>query len=230
MTGNNNALGKLDNRFVKDIREGIVYRCMFTAIEGYRLMKKAKEYKCAWEEESLTANLIKHMKDSRYCKKWKLDISPEYPIHTPDISNGTRKPKEASRVDMRVVSWSYPEKMEYCFEAKNLAEHDWFKPEGSKVRSSFLRGRYIAKGIDHFVKETYPLGGLLGYVLEGSVDNILKGINKLLKSNRRNRAEEMLIPSDTINNHRECYRSQHKKKSGESFILNHILFNFVDMD
>lgn len=119
-----NTIGKLNECFSKGIKKGFENRCMVTLIEGYKLMKEAGEYALHWEEESLTANLIKHMKCSSFSSKWKLDISPEYPIYTQEISAGIKKPKEASRIDVRILSWINPEKSEFFIEAKNLAEND----------------------------------------------------------------------------------------------------------
>jgi hypothetical protein len=224
--GNIDTIGKLNERYAKNIREGFEYRCMFALIEGYKLMKGASECDCSWEEERITANLINYMNRSPCSKKWKLDITPEYPIHTANIYNGIQKPKQAPRIDVRIMNWSNPHKLEFFIEAKNLAENDWSKPDGSKVNASYLRTRYIDTGIDNFVKERYPYGCLSGYILEGSVDGIIEGINNLLKNKRRNRPHEMLSRNEPINNHPGCYRSEHQLENGESITLNHIFLGF----
>lgn len=226
MNGNTNTIGKLNEHYAKEIRNGFEYHYIFTLIEGYKLMKEAGEYDRSWEEESLTANLIKYMKSSSCSSKWKLDIIPEYPIHTQNIYNGIQKPKQAPRIDVRIMNWSNPEKWEYFIEAKNLAQNDWNKPDGSKVNASQLRARYIETGIDNFVEGRYPYGCMSGYILEGSIDGVIEGINKLLKSKRRNRPQEMLSPNVPINSHPECYRSEHQIKNGISITLNHIFLSF----
>ena len=226
MNGNANTIGKLNEHNAKEIREGFEYRCIFTLIEGYKLMKQAGEYDRSWEEERLTANLIKYMKSSSCSSKWKLDITPESYIYTPNIYNGIHKPKQALRIDVRIMNWSNPEKWEYFIEAKNLAENDWSKPDGSKVSASKLRARYIDTGIDNFIEGRYPYGCMSGYILEGSIDGVIEGINKLLKSKRRNRPQEMLIPNVPINSHNECYRSEHQIKNGISITLHHIFLSF----
>lgn len=226
MNGNKNTIGKLNERCAKEIRKGFEYRCIFTLTEGYKLMKQAGEYDCSWEEESLTANLIKYMKSSSCSSKWKLDITPEPPIYTPNIYNGIHKPKQALRIDVRIMNWSNPEIREYFIEAKNLAENDWSKSDGSKVNASKLRARYIDTGIDKFVEGRYPYGCMSGYILEGSVDGVIEGINKLLKSKRRNRPQEILSLNVPINSHKECYRSEHQIKNGISITLNHIFLSF----
>jgi hypothetical protein len=218
--------GKLNEGYAREIRKGFEYRCIFTLIEGYRLMKEAGEYKPAWEEENLTANLIKHMKRSPRSSSWRLDISPEFPVYSKEIYDGSIKPKEAPVIDVRIMNWSKAEKLEYFIEAKNLTGSDWIKPDGSKVKASKLRARYIDAGIDNFTKKRYPSGCLVGYVLSGRIDNIIKGINKLLESARRNRPQEIITKKEPVNNHPDCYISVHPSENGTFLSLNHIFLKF----
>lgn len=220
--------GELYNRFAWDIKNGFELQCIFTLIDGYRLMKNFGEYELSWEEESLTAKLIEFMNCSQYSNKWKLDIIPEYPVYTKDIYDGHEKPKQAPVIDIRIMNWSKDAKLEYFIEAKNLAQNDWIKADGSRVKASGLRRRYIDTGIDNFVSGRYPSGCLTGYVLEGHADGIVKGINKLLESRRRNRPDEILCAAEPFDNHPACYRSAHNKKKGVPIALYHIFFEFVD--
>lgn len=220
------TIRKLNERFSRDIKKGFENRCIITLIDGYKLMKEAGEYNPSWEEESLTANLIKHMNRTPRGNKWKLDISPEYHVYTQEIFDGIKKPKEAPRIDVRIMSWSNPEKLEYFIEAKNLAENDWIKSDGSKVNAAHLQARYINTGIDNFIHERYPYGCLAGYILEGRVDRIIEGIDKLLKNKLRNRPNETLTQNIPINSHPYCYLSEHQTGNGKSIVLNHIFLKF----
>jgi hypothetical protein len=218
--------GKLNEGYASEIRKGFEYRCIFTLIDGYRLMKKAGEYNPAWEEESLTANLIKHMKRSPCSSDWRLDIIPEFPVYSKEIYDGSIKPREAPVIDVRIMNWNSAEILEYFIEAKNLVENDWIKPDGSKMKASKLRARYIDTGIDNFTKKRYPPGCLVGYVLAGHIDNIIKGINKLLKSTRRNRPQEIITKKEPVNGHPYCYISKHPGDNGTFLSLNHIFLKF----
>lgn len=230
MTVNNQTANKqtcrLNNRYINDIKKGYEYRCLFTAIEGYKSMRDAGEYSHTWEEERLTAVMVKYMTHSPYCQTWKLDITTEFPVHTHEIYKGKKKPKQAPRIDIRIMNWSSPRKFEFFLEAKNLAEHNWQKPGGSTVNAPYLRARYIDTGIDNFVTGRYPHGGLLGYILEGNPKNIIETVNNLLKSKRRNRPNEIISPANPINGHRECYQSKHVKKNKDQLVLNHVFLNF----
>ncbi|MCP5106370.1 MAG: hypothetical protein GY950_23495 [bacterium] len=219
---------KLNRTITKGFKKAFERLCISTLIDGYNLMIEAGEYERSWEEESLTANLIKHMNLSPETIARKLDIIPEYHIYTTEVYDGVEKPKKALRIDIRFMSWSYPDKVEYFIEAKNLAQNDWMKPDGSRVKASGLIGRYINTGIDKFVKECYPLGGgcMAGYVLEGNLDIIVDKLNKRLKSSR-GRPQEILIKVEPINGHPDCYRSGHISKKSDSLLsLNHIFLNF----
>lgn len=218
--------GELDKHLAGEIQRGFELQCLFTLVDGYRSMKNSGDYNLSWEEELLTAKLINHMNHSRYSSKWKLDIKPEYPVYTNDVYNGLKKPKKAPVIDIRIMNWSQETKSEYFIEAKNLAQNDWIKTDGSEVRASGLRGRYIDTGIDHFMSGYYPRGSLAGYVLEGNADGIAKGINRLLENNRRNRHKEILRVAKPINNHAACYQSDHNQKNGIHISLNHIFLSF----
>ena len=63
---------------------------------------------------------------------------------------------------------------EYFFEAKNL-----------KQNNSALKRRYINTGIDNFVSRKYANGSLIGYLLEGKIDETIKGINSLIVKDKR---------------------------------------------
>ncbi|MCX6582525.1 MAG: hypothetical protein NT166_20325 [Candidatus Aminicenantes bacterium] len=221
-----NTIGRLNDCFSRDIKKGFEKQCITTLIDGYKLMKEAGEFSLSWEEETLTANLIKYMKRSSFSSKWKLDITPECPIYTQQIYDGIRKPKEAPVIDVRIMNWSRSDKLEYFIEAKNLAENDWIKADGSKVNASHLRARYIDTGIDNFINERYPYGCLAGYVLEGCVDSIVNAISKLLTGKGRNRPQEVLTRNTPVNNHPDCYRSEHQTGNGKGIFLNHIFFKF----
>jgi hypothetical protein len=109
-----------------------------------------------------------------------------------------------------------------------LAENNWLKSHNSKVNASGLRARYIDTGIANFVSGRYPYGCLAGYILEGSADKILVMINKLLKSKKRNRPTEILRKIAPINDHQQCYQSEHKNSKENSLQLNHIFLVLND--
>mgnify|MGYP003458483668 FL=1 len=84
---------------------------------------------------------------------------------------------KSSRIDMRYSTFWKSEECKYYVEAKNL-----------KVNDSGLKRRYITTGIDNFLdggKYFYCEGFLVGYILEGTINQCVEGINKLLKKDRR---------------------------------------------
>ncbi len=219
----------LNKDVVKVLKESFELKFISLLIEGYHVMLEAGEYQSSREEENLTAVLIKYMKRVSETFNWKFDISPEYPLYNAGIQRGEENPRKASRIDIRLVDWNQSEKLEYFIEAKNLAQHDWVKPGGARVDASKLKARYIGTGIDNFVKGNYPPGRgcLTGYVVQGDTDAIVRGINKLLLSKKRNRTREILKKALPIDEHPACYRSEHTGKStGSAFSLHHILLKF----
>jgi hypothetical protein len=215
------SLGRLSEDIRLRLRNSFVKRCLRIAIDGYNFMREAQEYSLDWEEESLTANLISHMKRSPEVERGKIDIIPESHLYSEDIELGKVLPKEASRIDIMMSSWTTPEKLVYYIEAKNLCQKDWQKPNGSKVNASKYRVRYVDTGIENFIIERYPEGCLAGYVLQGEIEPIVKSINRLLEKNRE-RSSEILENQETIHKHPYCYTSYHKTKSGKEMNLKHL--------
>jgi len=203
------------------LSSGFEYKCIFVLIEGYRIMKVQKEYQLSWEEEQLSAKLISCIETCESAKKWNIDIVPEYRLYSESIIKGKKSPKSAARIDMRFGRWINQKKMIYFSEAKNLCENNWEKTTGTKVNASNLQHRYVRTGINHFINEYYPGNGCLaGYVLEGKPSYIIEKINLIIQKTEQRR--EILVNTDSINNHTEIYKSNHFIDSGNELNLKHI--------
>lgn len=103
------------------------------------------------------------------------------------------------------------QRFSYVIEAKNLKEND-----------SKLKRRYIKTGIDSFVSGKYDNGSLIGYLLEGEIDDTIKGINSLLVKDKRS--------TETLEakNNKICpsyYESYHT----EIGVLKHVILNFTEI-
>lgn len=213
--------GKLNTGIVGNIRQAFEMKCIHILIDGYREMVKQKSYDPFWEEERITAELIKYIKDTPSVHEWRIHVVPEPRIYSDEIYNSTITPKEAPRIDMQFLNWSSSDELIYHIEAKNLAENDWQKPDGSHVNASYLTNRYIDTGIDNFINDRYRQGCIAGYVLQGSIPNVISRINKCITVTK-NRPLETISLGKSINNYSFCYTSSHKKQMGTSFHTYHI--------
>lgn len=208
------------------LKNAFVNRCIRIAIDGYNLMREAQKYSPDWEEESLTANLTSYMKRSNEATIGRVDIVCESHQYTRDIELGKIEPKRAPRIDIRMSNWNTPKQRIYFIEAKNLCQNDWQKSNGSKVKASHYRTRYVDTGIDNFVTERYAEGCLVGYVLEGDTEPIIAGINNLMTKHRK-RPSEILKDKETIHQHPDCYTSYHTTASQKELALRHIFMKMV---
>jgi len=134
-----------------------------------------------WEEETISAVLIDLMGKSEEAQNWNIDIVPEYRIYTNEHLTGLESPKKASRIDFRFCTFKSSHRLEYFMEAKNLAEKNWRKPGNTKDTIALkLQKRYIETGLKKFMSAEYPMGCLVGYVMQGEPDHIIANINKLI--------------------------------------------------
>lgn len=193
----------LNSKNIKIAKAGFEYKCLFILIDGYRLMKAANKYSIDWEEEQITAQLINFIELSPSRKKWKIHVKPEIRIYTDQIISGEKLPKEASKIDMQMLSWQTKDDEDiYHIEAKNLCENNWTKSSGANVSSSYQLNRYVNKGILHFISGYYPSNGCMcGYILEGSSNKIIGKLNGVLRKKSLNQLQISIM----INKHSIIY-------------------------
>jgi hypothetical protein len=208
----------INAKIIESAKAGFEYKCIFILVDGYRLMTAANQYSLDWEEEQITAQLRDYIERCSSTQEWKIHVVAEPRIYTKEIISGEKLPKQASQIDMQMLSWQSEGKKLYYVETKNLCENDWMKSNGAKVKSSYQLNRYVNKGISHFVSGHYPKNGCMcGYILEGNVGKIVEKLNSVL-------GKKSLFPlqiSSLINDHFEIYNF---KYNGKEFP--NIFFNF----
>jgi hypothetical protein len=105
----------------------------------------------------------------------------------------------------------WEEKRYHCYmEAKRLKETD-----------ASLKKAYINNGIDRFTSGRYPLGCMLGYLVEGDTGRTVNGINSLLIKDSRN-SEILHHESHQLIN--SYYESTHLNMG----TLKHFIFDFTN--
>lgn len=184
--------------------------CLSLFVDGYKKMRAEEKYHLDWEENQFSASLCEYIKELKATNSFKIDIIREYHLSNPEFKDGTAKADKANRIDFRLKSWYNSQPIEFHAEAKNLAENNWQKQDGTKVDASALRSRYINTGIDNILTSEYPKNTfLVGYILQGEIDNITVKINSLLK--KRQRVTEFLYIYTPIRNYDKLFCSTHTK-------------------
>jgi len=190
--------------------EAFQNRCLSLFIDGYRKMKAEKLYKLDWDENQFSDSLCVYITEQKTTNLQKINIRREHHLTNPNVKDGTAKADEANEIDFWMNNWNYPNPVEFHAEAKNLAEDDWTKQCGAKVWACNLRARYIDTGIDKITSSKYPSNSfLIGYILQGNINNIKQKINALLE--KRRRARETLLISDPVNSYDNIFYSNHNR-------------------
>lgn len=215
------AIGNVDAVIVNRLKALFEERCLEMLECACQTLKAKKNVNEGWGEENITANLYVLIHDSQ--KSIEYDIHPDcdHLIYDQDILDNKKKAKTAHRIDLVFQHNWNKRRFSFYVEAKNLIENDYQRSgHNTKKRAVGVLKRYIETGIDHYITEYYPLGCMLGYVLNGTINGVVYKINKLLL--REGRTEETLrMEVGTLP--WICYSSMHKQ---HELIIKHYLFDF----
>lgn len=197
------------NRNVYNIFRGAFEkRCFQLILEAYQTSLNEKVILPNWNENDISSELHRHIKENPLRVKWKVSSNVEA-----DIPKNIPKEKgfadKFPRIDFRLTTFISIYEYEYFFEAKNLRQDD-----------SALKRRYIHTGIDNFISGKYVNGSLIGYLLDGKIDETINGINALLERDKRNTETLVSKPDKLIINY---YESNHSNIG----ILKHLIFDFT---
>lgn len=218
-----NKLQKTYNSSVGAIREtarkvgaknAFYSSCGGLLIKAYKKVLYDAVYKVTWEEDTFTANMFKAMDE--ICQEEEVPYMPLYqePQLTKDILSGATRPGRAKKIDI-VFATFYAPRLKYRIEAKVLAERNT-----ENRNAKHLSNEYVVSGIDRFVKKDYePEGCMVGYIINGGADSVVKAINLVLTS--RCRQKETLRGKHSIGEYEFCYNSVHT-----DFGLKHFLLHF----
>lgn len=196
-------------------------------IDSYHILNSRNQYELCWEEEQFSKHLVDIMKTREIRIKRKLTIDIEIKIDNPTkLPTGNNHPKRLPRIDIRIVSWDFEDDKElsYFFEAKNLCEQNWKKRDGRQVYAKHYLDRYISTGIENFRINRYYNGMLIGYILQGNIDNIILQLNQRLTKDSNTKQNIKKLHSS--HKYENIYYSKHKQPSSNLLEIKHIFLKF----
>lgn len=200
----------LNTIIYEKFRSAFEHKCFSLAIEAYESSLKEKSIQLNWNENDISQELYEKLDANP--KRLKFNITASREFH---LSNTSNKEKgfadKLPRVDLRMSIITSKLEFKYFFEAKRLKEND-----------SGLKRSYINDGMDRFISKKYPSGCMLGYLLEGEVNETVKSINSLLIKDKRN--TQILNPKKN-----DLYKDYFESKHIEIGILKHLIFNFTNI-
>lgn len=185
-------------------------RCFQLIIEAYQTALNEKVIQLDWNENDISSEIHKHIKENPLRIKWKVSSNVEAQIPK-NISKVKGFADKFPRIDFRLTTFSKSNEYDYFFEAKNLKQND-----------SALKRRYINTGISNFTSKKYENGSLIGYLVEGKINETVNGINVLLKKDKRE-TEFLNLKQDNL------LKSYYESNHSEIGILKHLIFDFTNI-
>lgn len=190
-------------------RNAFEQKCCQLIIEAYQTSLTEKVIQLDWNENDISYELYEKMEaNSKRVSKFKIHLSPEFRIPK-NVFKKKGFSDKLPRIDLKMAHFALMQEFKYFFEAKRL-----------KDNSSDLKRAYINEGMDRYISEKYPIGCMLGYLLEGKTDKTVCGINSLLKKDKRDTEVLCLKPSKLL---KTVYESNHT----DIGTLKHLIFDFT---
>ena len=200
----------LNNTIARKFQDAFENKCYKLITKAFANAKAENIVELEWDENDITSELHKHIDKDPQRLKWKIVTNVEQHLPKENIEKKKGFAAKFPRIDLRLSTFSSSQEYKYHLEAKNLREKD-----------SHLKRRYINTGIDNFISGKYFNGSLIGYLLEGTVESTIEGINFLLKKDNR---ESEFLTSKEIILHSSYYESNHI----EIGVLKHLVFDFTN--
>ncbi|ENA1815417.1 hypothetical protein ABF174_002051 [Flavobacterium psychrophilum] len=204
--------GTLKKSIFLNFQKKFKEKCITLFVEAYNASISSKAVSLDFHENDITAILHNYIDENPKRLSWGIVTNPESHIFNKSVDYTKGFAAKFARIDMRFTKFWQSDEFRYFVEAKNL-----------KVNDSDLKRRYITTGIDNFLTKGKYVncdGFLVGYILEGTVENCVKGINKLLeKDKRQNEKIEKASTFLSIDNH----FSKHQEKE-----IYHLFLNYVN--
>lgn len=193
----------------KAYKKAFEQRCFLLLKEAYQTALKEKVIQLDWDENDISQKL--HEKIDNNPKRLNWNIASTREEH---IANNEKEEKgfadKLPRIDMKMSTILSAIEIKFFCEAKRLKQND-----------SKLKRAYINDGMDRYITKKYPKGCMLGYLLQGTVPDTVKGINSLLKKDNR-KTEVLNSKQHSLLN--DYYESNHKNNVGT---IKHLIFDFT---
>lgn len=197
------------NRDVNEkFRNAFEQKCFRLIIEAYEISLTEKRIQLDWNENDISHELYEKIDSSLQRLKWSIFVSREFYL-TQNVNKVKGFADHLPRIDFRMSHIFAMQEYKYFCEAKRLKEKD-----------KGLKRGYIKDGMDRFISKKYPLGCMLGYLLQGKIDETVKGINFLLAQDKRNTE---ILKSRNNNLLKDYYESNHLAIG----TLKHLILDFT---
>ena len=134
---------------------------------------------------------------------------------------GREDPAHAPRIDM-TVSWGFH------------TDDAYFSIECKRVAPGNLARLYVVCGITRFVRGYYgataQTGGMVGYIVQGTTDEVLRRVNAYIESASDMGPGHAVAPAGPIGWLKDVFESEHTRSSPLRTIrLTHLFFDMTEL-
>ena len=200
----------LNNNIQEQFRTAFERKCFILIVDAYKASLSEKIIQLDWNENDISQELCEKIENNPNKLRYKITVSREHHL-TKKVAKEKGFADKLPRIDFKMSNFRFRAEYKYFFEAKRLKEND-----------SGLKRAYINDGMDRFISNKYPLGCMLGYLLQGNVNRTMKGINSLLVKDKRS-IETLTFKKNNL--HKDYFESKHI----EIGVLKHLIFDFTNM-
>lgn len=169
----------LNNLIISKVQGAFVINCIVLIGRAYDNLRVSSFVNHDMDENTVSENLRILMRKDPLANR--IVIAREQPIGDGNLLSSNQSANALPRIDFQFEqSWSkmLPTFVFYM-EAKNLYANDFKKTGNSSITSArAYHKRYVETGLKNLLDGYYPSNTcLLGYVLEGSVSDVVVGVN-----------------------------------------------------
>ncbi len=189
-------------------RNAFEKKCCRLIIDAYQISLTEQVIQLDWEENDISQELYEKIDANPKRLKWNITSFREFYL-TRNIKKEKGFANKLPRIDLRMSNIFGKLEYKYFCEAKRLKETD-----------SKLKRAYINEGMNRFISEKYPMGCMLGYLLEGKTNETIVGINTLLEKDKRN--TEILTPKSN-----KLIKTYYESNHSGIGTLKHLIFDFT---
>lgn len=148
-------------------------------VEAYSAIKTSEPIKEKVDETLISVSLYHALRFLASSKDIALTVTPERHEITDEISSGVVNSISSKRYDIYFENWNSRFPVEYGIEAKLLIGNNF----ANKLAKTLIREYVGEAGMHKFINGLYKKKGcMVGYIIEGDINNIVIEINKKIES------------------------------------------------
>lgn len=185
--------------------------CIELIVNAYNVAVTEKKYQTDWLENDFSELLGHYANESQLSLDKRITCKTENKLLSETENQVKGFADKLPRIDFVYFKVWKKQRFQCYMEAKRLKEKD-----------SDLKRAYINEGMDRYISEKYPIGCMLGYLLDGKTDETVNGINSLIIKDKRNTETLNLISNKLLKSY---YESTHS----DIGTLKHLIFDFTNI-